>query len=274
MDHRQIDEENVAERYVTGRLSSTETAAFEEHFLDCPECCARVDAAQRLERGLHKLAEEAAADLPRGPRLARWSRSPWPALAAAALLLALLLPAWLGVREIRRLRNELTSARQALARPPAGQVDPGRLSALDRELQDTRRELAAETERRATLAREIEAARQPLVNLGVLALTPVRGGLEGPVRTLTLPRVPGWIALWAEPGDTGFPAYRATFRSRRGDVVFQAGRLKLNDLGALLFMIHSSTLAAGDYRVEIDGLPRDGPPVAAGRFPVRAVPPK
>ena len=274
MDHWKIDEENVAERYVAGRLSSPEAAAFEEHFLDCPACCARVETAQRLERGLHRLAEEAATALPRSTPPARWSRSPWPALAAAALLLILFLPAWFfGAREIRRLRNEVTSARQA-REAPTSRVDPARLAALERELQGARRDLAAETERRAALAREIEAARQPLANLSVLALTQVRGGLEGPVRTLPLPRVPGWIALWAEPGDTGFPAYRATFRSGRGAVVFQAGRLKLNDLGALLLMVHSSTLSAGGYRLDIDGLPQDGPPVSVGRFPVQAVAPK
>ena len=43
MDHRTIDADNVAdniaERYVTGRLSPAEAADFEEHFLDCPACC-------------------------------------------------------------------------------------------------------------------------------------------------------------------------------------------------------------------------------------------
>ena len=128
-----------------------------------------------------------------------------------------------------------------------------RLAALERELEDTRRSLAAESENRETLAREVEAGRRPQVNLPVLPLTPVRGSLEGPVRTLVLPREPGWIALWAEPGDTGFPAYRATLRTAQGAVVFQASDLALNDLGALLLTVHSTTLAPGSYRLDLDG---------------------
>ncbi|HEX6864929.1 MAG TPA: hypothetical protein VF414_19005 [Thermoanaerobaculia bacterium] len=274
MDHSQIDAENVAERYVTGRLSPEEAATFEEHYLDCPQCCARVDAAQRLERGMRRLAEEAAAGFPEVSRPARWSPSPRLALAAAALLAVALLPAGLGLRQVRQLRGEVSEAREALARAQAQPMLPessDRLAALERELQGARRDLAAEAEKREALAREVESARRPQVNLPVLPLTPVRGGVEGPPRTVALPREPGWIALWAEPGDTGFPAYRATLRSARGAEVFQASGLELNDLGALLVTVHSTSLDPGDYRLEIDGLPRSGAPVAVGRFHLRVV---
>jgi hypothetical protein len=272
MDHGQIDAGNVAERYVTGRLAPEEAAAFEEHYLDCPECCARVEAAQRLERGMRRLAEEAAAGFPGISRPARRSPSPRLALAAAALLAVALLPAWLGLREVRQLRGEVSEAREALSRaraerrPAAGS---GRLAALDRDLAAARRDLAQETEKREALAREVEAGRRPQVNLPVLPLTSTRGGQEGPPRTLILPKEPGWIALWAEPGDTGFPAYRATLRGARGVEVFRAGGLELNDLGALLVTVHSTSLAPGDYRLEIDGLPGAGAPAAVGRFTLR-----
>ena len=49
VNHQIIDAENVAERYVTGRLSPGEAARFEEHYLDCPACCTRVEAAERME---------------------------------------------------------------------------------------------------------------------------------------------------------------------------------------------------------------------------------
>lgn len=271
MDHSKIDSENVAERYVTGRLSPEEAAGFEEHYLDCPGCCARVEAAQRLDRGMRRLAEEAAADFP--PRSERWSRSPRLALAAAALLAVALLPAGFGFWEVRDLRGELDATREALARAQTERTppeSPDRLAALEAELQGARRDLAAEAEKREALAREVEAGRRPQVNLPVLPLTPVRGSLEGPPRTLTLPREPGWIALWVEPGDTGFPSYQATLRSARGAEVFQAAGLELNDLGALLVAVHSTSLEPGDYRLEIEGLPLAGSPVEIGRFVLRA----
>jgi hypothetical protein len=262
MDHQQIDSGNVAERYVTGRLSLEEAASFEEHYLDCPSCCARVEAAERLQRGLRRLAEESAV---RAPAARRWSRSPQLALAAAALIAVALLPAWLELREVQRLRSNLTQAQPG---PQVDKASADRLAAVEKDLGQTRRDLAAEAEKRAALTREIAADRQPQTDLPVLALTSIRGG-EGPVRTLKLPAKPGWVGFWVEPGDTGFPAYRATLRSEQGKVVFQAPHLTLNDLGALLVTVHSTTLVPGSYRLDLEGLPPGGAPVPAGRFPLR-----
>ncbi len=89
------------------------------------------------------------------------------------------------------------------------------------------------------------------------------------MRTLKLPAKPGWIALWAEPGDADFPAYRATLRKNEGAVVFQASPLALNDLGALLVTVHSTSLAPGAYRLDLEGLPKAGAAVPVGRFPLR-----
>ncbi len=257
MDHQTIDAGNIAERYVTGRLPPEEAAGFEEHYLDCPSCCARVEAAERLQRGLRRLAEEAAVRAPGPPR---WSRSPRWALAAAALLVVALLPAWLELREVQRLRSDLTQTKVE-----KGSTD--RLAVVTGELQQTRRDLAAEAEKREALAREMAADRQPQANLPIVPLTPVRGG--APVRTLKLPAKSGWVAFWVEPGDTDYPAYRATLSKDRGAVVFEAPRLALNDLGALLITVHSTSLSPGAYRLEVEGLPRSGAPVSVGSFPLR-----
>ena len=264
MDHQAIDTGNVAERYVTGRLEPEEAADFEEHYLDCPSCCARVEAAERLQRGLRRLAEEAAVRAPGG---SPWSRSPRLALAAAALIAVALIPAWM---EIQRLRSDLDATRESLART---KTEKGSTDRLEGELQRTRRDLAAEVEKREALAQEMAADRQPQANLPVVPLTPVRGGLgEGPVRTLELPEKPGWVAFWVEPGDDSFPAYRATLRKAQGAVVFQASGLALNDLGALLVTVHSTSLAPGSYRLDLDGLPATGAPVPVGRFQLRIEP--
>jgi Putative zinc-finger len=270
MDHPTIDADNTAERYVTGRLAPEEAARFEEHYLDCPSCCARVEAAERLQRGLRRLAEEAAVRAPGGSPFTRWGRSPWMGLAAAALLAVAILPAWWELREVRRLRSDLGSTREALARAQAETGSADRLAAVEGELRETRRGLAAEAEKREALAREMAADRQPQANLPVVSLTPVRGGpADGPVRTLELPEKPGWVALWVEPGDTGFPSYRATLRKAEGAAVFQASRLALNDLGALLVTVHSTSLRPGRYQLDLDGLPAAGAPVPVGRFPLR-----
>src|SRR5215213_9386277 len=217
MDHPTIDTDNIAERYVTGRLSPEEAAHFEEHYIDCPSCCARVEAAERLQRGFRRLAEEEAVRAPSGARFTPWSRSPRLALAAAALLAVALVPAWLELQQVQRLRSDLDATRNDLARTKA---EKGSMDRLKGELQQTRSDLAAEAEKREALAREMAADRQPQANLPVVPLTPVRGGAPGapgaPVRNLKLPEKPGWVALWVEPGDTDYPAYRATLRTEQG----------------------------------------------------------
>src|SRR3954466_2070931 len=136
MDHPTIDAENVAERYVTGRLPPEEAARFEEHYLDCPACCARVEAAERLKRGLQRLAEEAAVRAPGASLGNRSSRAPWRSLAAAALFAVALLPAWLELREIRSLRSDLGSAREALSRTQAEKGSADRRAAAAAENRD------------------------------------------------------------------------------------------------------------------------------------------
>ncbi|HWM90153.1 MAG TPA: hypothetical protein VN493_05250 [Thermoanaerobaculia bacterium] len=269
MDHQAIDAGNIAERYATGRLPPEEAASFEEHYLDCPSCCARVEAAERLQRGIRRLAEQAAVREPGSSRSSPWHRSPRLALAAAALLAVAILPAWLQLGEIHRLQADLAASRDALARTQAERGPADRLAAIQQELQQTRRDLAAETAKREDLAREMAADRQPQTNLPVVPLTPVRGSLDGPVRTLELPEKPGWVGFWLEPGDIDFPVYRATLRTDRGTVVFQASGLALNDLGALLITVHSATLVPGTYRLDLEGLPSAGAPVPVDRFPLR-----
>jgi hypothetical protein len=172
--------------------------------------------------------------------------------------------------EIRRLRSDLNATRETLAQTKAEKGAADRLARVEGELRQTRRDLAAEAAKREALTREMAADRQPQANLPVVPLTPVRGGVgDGPVRTLNLPERPGWVAFWVEPGDDSFPAYRATLRTAQGTVVFQASRLALNDLGALLVTVHSTSLAPGTYRLDLDGLPSKGAPVSVGQFPLR-----
>jgi len=46
MDHRHIDEQQVAERYVKHTLAAAERAAFEAHLVDCQECADRLLLAE------------------------------------------------------------------------------------------------------------------------------------------------------------------------------------------------------------------------------------
>jgi hypothetical protein len=62
MDHRHIDEQQVAERYVKHTLGAAERAAFEAHLVDCQECADRLLLAEMFHarNGAIKAARVAA----------------------------------------------------------------------------------------------------------------------------------------------------------------------------------------------------------------------
>jgi hypothetical protein len=108
MDHPFIDDHQVIERFVLGRLSDSELSAFEQHFLGCPACLDQLEAVERLHSGVKGVAaEEVAARLGLLSLLHR-SRPSW--LTGALVALLALLPAGLLWRSNERITRELAMA--------------------------------------------------------------------------------------------------------------------------------------------------------------------
>src|SRR5262245_49931950 len=60
MDHIFIEEHNIADLYLLGKLSDEERSRFEEHFIDCQECLERLETTDSFLDGLKRLAIEEA----------------------------------------------------------------------------------------------------------------------------------------------------------------------------------------------------------------------
>jgi hypothetical protein len=87
MDHRYIDENSVAERYLDNELSPKDRTAFEAHLVDCQECTDRVLLAGMFLAHENKpLAEP----LPRRSRFVAQFK-PWQLLMMFAITAMLLL---------------------------------------------------------------------------------------------------------------------------------------------------------------------------------------
>jgi anti-sigma factor RsiW len=56
MDHGYIEENNVADRYLMGKLSAEERARFEEHFVDCAQCLDRLETTEGIRAALRTVA--------------------------------------------------------------------------------------------------------------------------------------------------------------------------------------------------------------------------
>jgi hypothetical protein len=107
MDHDSLEEQQIAERYVMGNLSTEETERFEEHYLTCEECMDRLHLAERFHLAMRGMAAEdtsratGAGILATLVRMAGWQRT----LLAVGLILAIAVPTMQWVRLASELQQ-------------------------------------------------------------------------------------------------------------------------------------------------------------------------
>lgn len=268
MNHSHIDDHQVAELYLQGKLSPEEAARFEEHSMSCPECLDRLETAEKLRLGLRAVAaREVATEAVKLGLLARLVRSRLAPLALTALLLAAVLPAGLLWRRAGRLEGELVQTRQQLReelnRPaPAPTPDP--------ETGSLRSQLEAERQEKERLAAELEKAGEPRINVPVVPLSPERSapGSE-PTTRISLSSSPELLVLLLELDATDFPRYRATLTG--GGTDWPLSDLRPDAQGTLTLALPAARLRPGDYEVRVEGLPVQGGPASVAAFSFRVV---
>jgi hypothetical protein len=271
MDHRDIDQDAWAERYLTGRLSPKELERFEAHLVDCAACIDQVETARALRSGLASLDQtgelletgELRTAAPRsnarvgsmpGRGRPRWMvRAPWVAGAVcAAVLLAAL---WSTTQRARQAESELAAQRSAAAD-------------AQRRLADVRAAEQRERLARQELEHRFEGARTAPTRVPVLALMAMRGG-ERP--TLQLPQVPQPAVLSVEREDPPrFQAYRATLQSNAGAQLWQE-RVSPSSRDAVFLAIDSSLLPPGEYVLVLEGAAKGDRWAPVGRHAFRTV---
>ncbi|HEY2738454.1 MAG TPA: zf-HC2 domain-containing protein [Thermoanaerobaculia bacterium] len=286
MNHTSIEEQQIAERYVRGKLTPEEAALFEEHYLSCQECLDRLDLAESMERGFKRAASQDAAQLAAVQQvhqlavvawLARLGRSRQMAALVMIVFVVAILPGLFVMRQVRERDRELTAARTALeqerGRSAAGSRTAEEAERLRKDLDASRSDLAREQKARAAADQELAAARQPQGNVPILFLDAERGSSAGePTHRLRLPHSPGWIVLALEIDPPHQPAYRVVLRGAGGREVWRGTDLRLDERDALSLSLPSTLLAPGDSTLTVEGLAPGGKPVAAGRFVFRVLP--
>jgi type II secretory pathway pseudopilin PulG len=253
MDHDQIEERSLAERYVAGTLSADERDGFEEHLVDCPRCLDRIDEAERIRAGLAAIDEERPVRLtPRsGVAVAARPRRRPLVLALAAGLLVGAVPSLLLLREAQRARGNLAGARAAAA-------------AAEARATEGERSLAEERRGRAGAEAALADAEQAQA-LPVLALASTRGGDDGPGPTLHVPPGAPFAVLAVETG--GFAAYAAQLLASDGRVLWRADRLAATGFGVAV-ALPARLVPPGAYHLVLEGLSGNRR-VGAGRFAFR-----
>jgi hypothetical protein len=234
MDHQEIEERQIIERYVMATLGGDDVAAFEEHYLGCDRCLEELELAERFRHALQGVvAEEAGRSAVRLgivaalARLHRGARG----LLTAALAAIVLVPSFF----LWRLAGDRSRLLEELGRPPQPVVA------------------------KAVLA---------------LAPVRSGAGLDAPVHRLDLSAEPEWIGLALHVGSPAVSPvkgerYRVELVGPDGETAWRSGELRADASGTLSLNVHSSFLAAGDHRIAVEEVAPGGEARSAAHFAFR-----
>lgn len=269
MEHEQIAEHNVVERYVLGRLTPEEEERFEEHLLECPECRLQVEREDDFQDSLHTVAAEEAVRATVRVGVISWlsRRRGW--LLVAALLLLAVFPLWL-LRERSRLQGEIGQLQAALASPPAAPAPapaaPSAPAGDPAEKAKLRAELTAQQDANSRLSEQLARLSRPQVNIPIFTLGLVRGE-EGTANRVVLGRQPQWIVLSVELPPETAKSYRATLTAAAGKTLWEVGGLIPNADGTVTLSLDSGKLEPGPHRLRLTAVDAQGRTSPAGEIP-------
>lgn len=231
MDRAFIENNQIVERYLTGKLPYKGAQDFEQYCRQHPEILEELKFGERVNAGLRLLE---ASGRPAGweePKLPWWRR--WETTAATGVV-CLGLAIWLGV-----LAGKYTDRKQDIA-------------ALEQRLQEGPLRAPGDAQ---TLRLTPDRA-----GPGGPALATLR--IEDPTSL---------IELRIDVSYAKQNAFRMTFDKKDGTRVGTVYNLLRDSNGELRMAVNSSALRAGDYKVSIVGIPFRGNPVPVGWMTIKVV---
>ncbi|HVG18670.1 MAG TPA: hypothetical protein VNI02_06425 [Blastocatellia bacterium] len=289
MDHKQIEQFDLINRYLMGKLLAEESASFEEHFVDCQQCIAQLQTTSSFVRDLRMAASEQASQLgSRQPRITLWHALqkflPRPlAWAAGLLLIAAVAGILLLVDHTRRLRAEVNEAK-ALSELWERRYEDEHLSAIAAERRRQEAELQRDEQLRALEKEmkqgETQRARTAAVlgrqahsggSLPLFILTSVRGGqvaASGPVNPIPLPRSSAMFGLLISlEGEKRYESYRVRVEDDRGRHIWSRGRVSPTQPDFLSIILNTTLFKPGHYLLIVHGIKEGGGSEVIDNYP-------
>lgn len=291
MDHRYIEEADITDRYLLGKLSPEEQDRFEEHFVECPKCLDRLETTREFRRALKAaVAEDAArsrAYIQTGLtawliRQSRWQR-------AALLLATILLPAVLAtaffVPKIRQAQEEQEQAKKSASDwQHRYEEQQQAASRLEKELREANASLAEQRRQPETRQehdpqtrpgeeQEVIRSSRPQIPPPVFALSIVRSAdpaLSAPANSISIPHSARSFVLSLDlESGPGVQSYRATITDADRNVIWTRSTLKPQSKDTLRINLDSDLFKAGDYQLTLEGLTREGNYAPEGKYGFR-----
>ncbi len=274
MEHRDIEERDLARLYCVGKLSQEESLQFEAHFVDCPACLERLELLRSFRNGLKQATVEDAAIAwsLKAWSLKAWSLTGWSltgliawlaalrawkraALLAGAACLVIVLPASLSFWKIIRLRQQLETTKLASA--------------------GWEQRYAQQLQANDALRKNLPEA-GPQASAAIFSLSISRGApsfpdsSSQPVNQIAISRAARWVAFSLEGAYGPKPkAYRATLNDAHGRLVWQESQLLSATPDSVGVVLPASLFESGDYLLTLETQAGDGHYVNPARYRFR-----
>jgi hypothetical protein len=286
MNHEQIDQFDLIDRYLMGKLPAEESVGFEEHFVDCQQCLARLQTTKCFLQDLRLVAAEQASQIDHlHPRSAFWHfpqtllRKPL-AWVAACLLIAAVATGFV-VNYTQHLR---TSRDQAENRSEQWQrrYEDERQAVLSIEKQHQETELQWDKNRRdletklqdeeAKQAKRTADFSQQMIlagNLTVLPLISVRGSAaNAPEITLHHSSSFFLVSISLE-GEKRFETYRIKIFDDHSLPVGKSRLLMPGQEDFLLLSLPAGIFRPGQFSLVLEGVNKSGGAEDLGNYPFK-----
>ena len=278
VNHLQIEESDLVDRYLLGRLMREEQARFEEHFVDCQECLDRLETSASFRRAVKtSLAEDtirSSVYVQAGILAWLMKRNRWQQIALLLMAVFLLVgPSAFFIMKNRQVREELDHARRdSLEWQRQYEAQQKKGNELEKALQQARQN--SEQRQQQTLPHEPgNELDRPQSRVPVFALNIVRSAdpnSSQPANQISVPRLASSVILALElEGDPDVRSYRATISTVDHRIVWSAKDLKPQSKDTLRVTLRSNLIKPDDYQLTLEGLTKEGNYVAQGKYSFR-----
>ena len=258
MDHRQIEQNEIVERYVRHQLAADERLAFQEHYFACDQCFTQVQATAQFIAGVHDASRSGRFDAAPVTPVSSWFGWLNPSLAfagAASLVLAALL-LWLWLWKVPGYQAEIARERQTR------EESERKLEAARNQANESQRQLELERTERARLAdqlQDLKPGERPdpdviaQANIPTVTLESTRSGQNtGPELTIPSTARAAVLRIPVEPGNR-LSGFRVQILSRTGGPT-RTIDTRPNRSGTLTINVPSKSLQSGQYLVRLYGV--------------------
>jgi hypothetical protein len=292
MEHSYVEEHNIADCYLLGKLSAEERIQFEEHCENCMQCSDNLEAIDGLRTGLRIVAGEEVwrprARVKAGAlaTILPLSRASQVAFLVGAILL-IALPTWLLILEWSRSRRDLAQITLSVAewrrkyeeREQAARDLMKEMQGRDQQLSAQRDRFATQPagkrEHRSRPANGMEKAAAHQAVVPVFALRAMRSDdpdLPRPAHQITIPSSPKQIVLLLELGsDTDFQSYRVAISAANGRSIWRESQLTPTSKDTLALGLNSRLFKSSDYLLTLEGLTTQARYVLIARHTFRVI---